>query len=300
MELRHLRYFVAVAEERHFGRAAARLHMAQPPLSQQIRQLEAELGTTLFARTTRRVEVTPAGELLLVRARRILADVEGAAVDVARVERGEVGRLAVGVTGSATYELLPAIATELRAELPDVELELHGEMLTPAQVEALLAGTLDVGLLRPPVHTPDLVVQVIRQEPLVVALPAEHPLVGDRPVPLADLAGDRFVSYPSHFRSVMHEATEAACRRAGFTPQVVQEAGETATLVSLVAAGIGVALVPASVQHLRITGATYRPLVDGGEVALAVASRSGDPSPVLARFLARVQTLVGLRPVPGG
>ena len=145
-----------------------------------------------------------------------------------------------------------------------------------------------------------LVVQVIRQEPLVVALPAEHPLVGDRPVPLADLAGDRFVSYPSHFRSVMHEATEAACRRAGFTPQVVQEAGETATLVSLVAAGIGVALVPASVQHLRITGATYRPLVDGGEVALAVASRSGDPSPVLARFLARVQTLVGLRPVPGG
>jgi len=299
MELRHLRYFVAVAEERHFGRAAERLHMAQPPLSQQIRQLEAELGARVFARTTRKVELTPAGELLLARARRILADVDAASVDVQRAERGEVGRLSVGFTGSATYELLPSIATALRAELPDVELELHGEMLTPAQVNALLSGTLDVGLLRPPVHSPDLAVHDIRREPLVVALPADHPLVGDRPVKLTELAGDPFVTYPSHFRSVMHDAAEAACRKAGFTPRVAQEVGETATLVSLVAAGIGVALVPASVQHLRITGAVYRPLAGSTqEVALAVASRVGDPNPVLQRFLGRVRAMVGLRPVP--
>lgn len=299
MELRHLRYFVAVAEERHFGRAAQRLHIAQPPLSQQIRQLEAELGTRLFARTTRKVDLTPAGELLLTRARRILADVGAAAIDVQRAERGEVGRLAVGFTGSATYELLPSIATALRVELPDVDLELHGEMLTPAQVEALLSGTLDVGLLRPPVHSPDLTVHVIRREPLVVALPVDHPLVGDRPVSLAELAGDPFVTYPSHFRSVMHDAAEQACRRAGFSPCVAQEVAETATLVSLVAAGIGVALVPASVQHLRITGAVYRPLAGSTEeVALAVASRSGDPNPVVERFLGRVRALVGLRPAP--
>jgi DNA-binding transcriptional LysR family regulator len=299
MELRHLRYFVAVAEERHFGRAAERLHMAQPPLSQQVRQLEAELGIRLFDRTTRRVDLTPAGELLLDRARRILDDVDAVSIDVGRAERGEVGRLAVGFTGSATYELLPSIANALRTELPDVELELHGEMLTPAQVEALLSGTLDVGLLRPPVHSADLEVHVIRREPLVAVLPVGHPLAGDRWVKLAALADDGFVSYPSHFRSVMHDAVEAACRKAGFTPVVVQEVAETATLVSLVAAGIGVALVPASVQHLRITGTTYRPLAGSTEeVALAVASRANDPNPVVGRFLGRVRALVGQRPVP--
>jgi DNA-binding transcriptional LysR family regulator len=125
------RYFVAVAEEGHFGRAAGRLHLAQPQLSQQVRQLEAELGVRVFARTTRKVELTPAGELLLAPARRILADVDTASVDVQRAERGEIGRLSVGFTGSATYELLPSMATALRAELPDVELDVHGEMLTP-------------------------------------------------------------------------------------------------------------------------------------------------------------------------
>ncbi|HZD65492.1 MAG TPA: LysR substrate-binding domain-containing protein, partial [Acidimicrobiales bacterium] len=282
MELRHLRYFVAVAEERHFARAATRLHIAQPPLSQQIRQLEAELGTPLLTRTTRKVELTPAGELLLERARRILTEVEGASVDVARAERGAVGRLAVGFTGSATYELLPSIAHALRSELPDVKLELHGEMLTPAQVEALTAGTLDVGLLRPPVRSPHLWVQVIRREPLVAVLPTGHPIAGERSLKLAKLASEPFIVYPSDFRSVIHDAVELACHKAGFEPQVAQQASETSTLVSLVAAGIGVALVPASVQHLRITGAIYRPLAGTTEeVALAVASRVDDPNPVL-------------------
>lgn len=300
LELRHLRYFVAVAEERHFGRAALRLHMAQPPLSQQIRQLEGRLGTQLFARTTRRVELTPAGELLLERARRILADVEGTAVDVQRAKRGEVGRLAVGFTGSAMYELLPLIAISLRSQLPDLQLELHGEMLTPAQVEGLLDGTLDAGLLRPPVRSGGLDMHIIRREPLVVALPSGHPRSADRSVEIDALSREPFITYPSEYRSVVHDAVDAVCRNAGFEPRVVQEAAETATLVSLVAAGIGVALVPASVQHLRITGAVYRPIsADTEWVALAVASRSGDRNPVLQQFLRRVRTLAGeLRPLP--
>jgi DNA-binding transcriptional LysR family regulator len=300
VELRHLRYFVAVAEECHFGRAAERLHMAQPPLSQQIRQFEGALGVELFRRTTRKVELTPAGALLLERARRILGDVEIAAVDVGRAERGELGRLAVGFTGSATYELLPRLAAALRSELPGVELELHGEMLTPAQVEALLAGTLDVGLLRPPVGSPDLAVHVIRRESLVAVLPSDHPAARRRSVRLADLAGEPFVSYPSHFRSVVHDAVEMACGKAGFSPIIVQKVSETATLVSFVAAGIGVALVPASVQHLRITGAVYRPLMGRAEeVALAIASRVDDPSPVVRQVLSRVGAWVGgVRAVP--
>ncbi len=152
VELRHLRYFVAVAEERHFGRAADRLHIAQPPLSQQIRRFEAELGEPLLYRTTRSVELAPAGEVMLERGREILAAVDAAIEDARRAARGEYGRLAIGFTGSSTYALLPALAAALRRELPGVVLDLRGELLTPAQVERLLDGTLDLGLLRPPVH----------------------------------------------------------------------------------------------------------------------------------------------------
>src|SRR3954468_21650042 len=156
MDLRHLRYFVAVAEERHFGRAAERLHMAQPPLSQQIRRLEAELGAPLLHRTTRSVELAPAGEVLLVRAREILAAVDGATEDARRAARGEFGRLAVGFTGSATYALLPRLAVALRHALAGVVLALRGELLPPAQVAGPLDGTLALGLLRPPVREREL------------------------------------------------------------------------------------------------------------------------------------------------
>ena len=156
MELRQLRYFVAVAEERHFGRAAERLHIAQPPLSQQIRRFEAELGEPLLYRTTRSVELSPAGEVLLERAREILAAVDSAIDDARRAARGEYGRLAIGFTGSSTYEMLPSLAAALRHELPGVMLDLRGELLTPAQVAQLIDGTLDLGLLRPPVHEREL------------------------------------------------------------------------------------------------------------------------------------------------
>src|SRR4051795_1726976 len=176
MELRHLRSFVAVAEERHFGRAAERLHIAQPPLSQQIRRLEAELGAPLLYRTTRSVELAPAGEVLLMRAREILSAVESATEDARRAARGEFGRLAVGFTGSATYATLPVLAGALREALPGVVLDLRGELLTPAQVAGLLDGSLDLGLLRPPVRERELEVEILRREPLVAGLPEAHRL----------------------------------------------------------------------------------------------------------------------------
>jgi len=294
MELRRIQYFIAVAEECHFGRAAARLRMAQPPLSQQIKQLEAEMGVTLFTRSTRKVELTASGERFLDRAREIMLAVQDAVDEAGRVAEGMLGTVAIGFTGSATYELLPSLARVLRAELPGIELRLRGEMLTPDQVAALLDGTLDIGFLRPPVRSPDVDVRVLRREPLIAVLPESHMLAVRLNVKLSDLRDEPFITYPSHNRSVVHEAVIEACQRSGFTPAKVHEVGETSTLVSFVAAGLGVALVPASVQHLQITGARYLPLAGNTqEVELALATRMDDRSPHVARVRARAESLIG-------
>jgi len=294
MELRHLRYFVAVAEECHFGRAAERLHIAQPPLSQQIRQLEAELGVQLLTRSTRRVELTPAGARYLERARTILAGVDAAGEEAALVADGRTGRVAIGFTGSATYELLPRLSRTLRLQLPNLELDLRGELLTPSQVTGLLDRTLDVGFLRPPVRVPEIDLHPLRREPLVVVLPESHPQAAQTQVRLTDLAEEPFISYPSHHRSVVHDAVLDACQAAGFTPRAT-EVAETSTLVSFVAAGLGVALVPASVQHLRITGAEYRPLAGASPmVELAVATRQGETSPAVRRVLELAREVIDL------
>jgi DNA-binding transcriptional LysR family regulator len=286
VELRHLRYFIAVAEERHFGRAAERLHIAQPPLSQQIRRLETELGEPLLYRTTRSVELSPAGEVLLERGREILAAADAAIDDARRAAHGEYGRLALGFTGSSTYEMLPSLAAALSQELPGVALDLRGELLTPAQVTRLIDGTLDLGLLRPPVRERELKIEVLRSEPLIAVLPKSHPLADSDAVPLEQLKDEPFVTYPSHFRSVLHDAVEDACEAHGFKPRAAHEVAETATLVSFVAAGLGVSLVPASVRHMTVRGAIYRPLFkDSTQVELAAAWRRDDSRPVLARAL---------------
>lgn len=291
MELRHLRYFVAVAEECHFGRAAQRLHIAQPPLSQQIRQLETALGVQLLTRSTRRVDLTPAGARYLERARAILADVVRAGDEAALIADGRIGRVAIGFTGSATYELLPSLSRRLRALSPDLVLDLRGELLTPSQVTGLRDGVLDVGFLRPPVRDPEIEVHPLRREPLVVVLPEAHPLTSHDEIALADLAAEPFITYPSHHRSVVHDAVLDACQAAGFTPHA-SEVAETSTLVSFVAAGLGVALVPGSVQQLRITGAAYRPLAGiAPTVELAVATRRGENSPAVRRVLALAREL---------
>jgi DNA-binding transcriptional LysR family regulator len=286
VELRHLRYFIAVAEERHFGRAAERLHIAQPPLSQQIRRFEEVIGEPLLFRTTRSVQLAPAGEVLLERGREILAAVDSAVEDARRAARGEYGRLAIGFTGSCTYAMLPALAAALGKELPGVVLDLRGEMLTPAQVARLVDGTLDLGLLRPPVTERAISLEVLRSEPLLAVLPESHPLASSEAIPLELLEGEPFVTYPSHFRSVVHDAVEDACAAHGFKPTAAHEVAETSTLVSFVAAGLGVSLVPASVRNMTIEGAVYRPLVrDTTRVELALAWRRDDDRPVLERAL---------------
>ncbi len=292
MELRHLRYFVAVAEECHFGRAAERLHIAQPPLSQQIKQLEAELGVQLLTRSTRRVDLTPAGEQYLARARSILANVDAAREEAELIRDGRMGKVTIGFTGSATYELLPQLSRMLRSELPELEMDLRGELLTPSQVAGLVNGSLDIGFLRPPVHAPEVEVHPLRREPLVVALPESHPLAGRAHVILSDLADEPFITYPSHHRSVVHDAVLDACQAAGFTPRAT-EVAETSTLVSFVAAGLGVALVPESVQHLRITGAAYLSLAGTAPtVELAVATRRGETSQAVHEVLAVARRLI--------
>jgi len=292
MELRHLRYYVAVAEECHFGRAAARLHIAQPPLSQQIKQLEGELGIQLLVRSTRRVELTPAGERYLTRAREVLAAVDDAGTEARRVANGDVGTVKIGFTGTATYELLPVLSKALRTELPGVDLELRGEMLTPSQTEALMEGRIDVGLLRPPVGDVDIVTRVLRHEPLIAALPDGHRLASTSHVSIADLRDETLVGYPSAHRSVIHDAVQEACRDAGFTPRAT-EVAETSTLISFVAAGMGVALVPRSVQHLHITGATYRPLTGTPPtVTLAIAMRRDESDPAVQRAAEVIARLV--------
>ncbi|QIX28085.1 LysR family transcriptional regulator [Nocardioides sp. JQ2195] len=289
MELRHLRYFLAVAEELHFGRAAERLHMAQPPLSQQIRQLEAELGVALFTRTTRQVALTPAGARYLERTRAVLAAVDQAGVEAGRVAAGEVGRVSIGFIGSATYSLLPKLARHLRATLPDVECEVKGEMLTPEQVHALRDGTIDVALMRTPVPHQDLVVEVVRREPLVVALSSQHPLAEAEVVSVGDLRDEPFVTYPSEHRSVLHDTVLAACQRAGFSPHTAVQAAETSTLVVFVAAGLGVAMVPESVGALQLAGVTFRPLAEKTSVELAIGWHPERRTPAVDRVLEQLR-----------
>jgi DNA-binding transcriptional LysR family regulator len=287
MELRHLRYFQAVAEERHFGRAAERLHMAQPPLSQQIRQLEAELGVTLLDRNTRKVELTPAGAAYLERVRVILAEVDEAATRAQRVAAGLEGRLVVGCVGSATYSLLPTFARAVREALPGIDLAFRGEMLAPDQVAALGAGRIDLALLRPPVDDPALQVSLLRRDRLIVALPQGHRLAARARLRVRDLRDEDLIVHASHGRSVMYGTVEELCREAGFVPRVRHEVAETSTLVTLVAAGLGAAVVPEPVSSLGIPGVTYRPLAArSARIDLLAAVRRDDDSAALRRALA--------------
>ncbi len=291
MEIRHLRSFVVLADERHFGRAAARLHIAQPALSQQLQQLEREVGTRLLDRSTRRVDLTDAGRLLQGRAADVLAALDRTAADLALVGAGRAGTVRLGFVGTATYDVLPQVARRVRAEHPELHLELSGELLGPALLDAVHDGALDLAVLRPGSGPPPpgLVVDRLRTEPLVAVLPSTHPAAGAARVELADLlsdpAGRTLVTHPSGRRSTMQPLVLEACREAGLDPERLEllEVGETGTLVVFVAAGLGIGLVPASVRALRLDGVAYVPL--GGrvpEVPLALAHRD-DAGPAVTR-----------------
>ncbi len=295
MDLRHLRYYVAVAEELHFGRAAERLHMAQPPLSQAIRRLETELGVELLHRSTRRVDLTEAGRAYLERARAILDEVDQAADLARRVAAGVVGHLAIACVGSVTYSLLPTLSRQLSAALPGVDFSFRGEMLAPDQAEALRTGAVDVALLRPSAADPSLAAHLLRRDRLVVALPVDHPLAGRRRVRAADLAGTDLIMHAADRRSVMHDVVLRVLRDAGVEPRIRHLVGETSTLVTLVAGGLGAAVVPEPVTALTLPGVVYRPLVQPATtVDLAVAHRADRSEPHLVRTMEVIRQL--LRP----
>jgi DNA-binding transcriptional LysR family regulator len=291
--LRHLRHFVTVAEERHFGRAAERLHMAQPPLSQQIRRLEAELGVELFVRTTRRVDLTPAGTVYLERARDLLAAVDEAAREARLAAAGVVGHLTIGCVGSVTYSVLPVLARRLAEELPGIECSFRGEMLVPQQVEALRDRSIDLALLRPPVADGSLQVTTLRRDRLVAAVPEGHRLAGRTEVRVADLEDTDLIVHSADRRSVMYDVVRRLCRDAGFEPLIRHEVGETSTVVTLVAGGLGVAVVPEQVRALALDGVVFRPLVRPvTSVDLAVAHRAERDEPHLSRTLEVIREVV--------
>ena len=285
MELRHLRYFVVVAEELNITRAAKLLQMAQPPLSQQIHQLEEELGVTLFHRSKRRIELTDAGQVFLEEARRTLVQAEHARRMAQRAQRSEIGRLVMGFVSEATYDLLPSMLQAYRARFPQVEIVLR-EMTTMQQVQALQKGSIHLGQLRPPIPETGLSLQIVRQEPFIMVLPPTTRFVPDERLPLSALSEEAFVLFPRAISPGVHDQVISLCNQAGFSPTIVQEATELHTILGLVAVGIGVSLLPASARLLRSQGVVYRVLPQTGtRASTALAWRQDARSSVLFTFL---------------
>ena len=303
MELRHLRYFLAVAEELHFHRAATRLHISQPPLSQQIRALERELGVTLLERNRRRVTLTAAGEVFRDDARTILAAVDRATDRARNVARGAVGTLSIGFVGSAMFSpTLPEILREFRDGHPDVELVLR-ELPTVAQMNALVAGELDLGVIRGPMPEGELDAQLelltIQREHLIAALPAEHPLAARRRLRAESLRGETFVILTRREAPGLFAGLASAMGEAGGLPDDVLEVAEMQTIISLVSAGFGVSLVPASVGQVDRSGVAFRPLAGPTPtIELSLAWRSGSGSPVRDAFVAMARAAGGGRRRP--
>jgi len=288
MEFRHLRYFVVVAEERHFTRAAERLGIGQPPLSLQIQRLEREIGATLFRRLSRGVELTAAGELLLDNARHILSMVERTCTDVQRLSRGEMGHLRVGFAGATYFQpLVPAIIREYRAQRPDVVLSPE-QSNTPSLVERLLEGCVDVAFIRPPIESADeLDVELLVKEDMVVALPHVHPLVRiGAPVSLSALAEETFILFPRSIGAGLYDAITSACQRAGFLPKLGQEAPQIVSITPLVGAGFGVSVVPHSTTQIQTDEVVYLPIAGNAPKApISLAWRRRNPSPAVRQFL---------------
>ena len=288
MELRHLRYFVAVAEELNFTRAAARLHIGQPPLSMQIRDLEGEMGVRLFERTQRRVALTPAGQCLLEHAYRILGGVREAVEAAQRAARGELGELRVGFTSSLPFtDLLPDALHAYRRRFPAVRLQLS-EMFTPEQFGALARGELDVGFVRlQGGRAPDgIALREIARNPLRLVVNASHRLARAAAVSFAELRDEDFIGFPADVGTDLPAVLRGLCRQAGFEPRIVQTAREATTQIGLVGAGLGVAVLPAPLETVRMARVRYLPIIDAdAQFRLAVATVKGAPSPLLQGFL---------------
>ena len=292
-DLWQLRYFIAVAEQLHFGRAAASLHISQPPLSRAIRALEERLGMALFVRNRRKVELTPAGVRLLEDARRTLGQLERTVLELRGMASGERGRLRIGFVSLADYGVLPSLLKSYKAARPGVQLALR-EMLSPEQSLALAAGELDFGLLLPPVSEIEgLEHLVVQRERFVVALPARHRLAaGHGSLAMSELAGESFVMVPREIAPGLYDIVSGLAARAGFSLNVAQEAIQMQTVVSLVSSGLGAAVVPGSLANLGRRGVVYRRLSDRHPMLeLWLAWRRGATGVAATEFVAQARSL---------
>ena len=283
IDLRQLRSFVAVAEELHFGRAAQRLGMAQPPLTQQIQKLEGALGYRVFARQSRKTTLTEAGAVLLDEARRILLEVDQAIVHTRRAGRGETGQLTVGTPPSVMLTRLPAIIRKYRERFPAVRFVLR-EMSTSAIAAGLLAGTLDIGFLREVNACGALPLETILRESVVAVLPATHSLAAAPRLRLRQLAKEPFVLFPPQVGAAFYDKLISFCVDAGFTPRVLQEATQWQSVVTFVETGLGVSIALAGVQKFRWKGVVYRRL-SGLETTVSVCWQNARDSGAIAAFL---------------
>lgn len=287
---RLLRQFIAVAEELHFGRAAMRLHMAQPPLSQAIKHLEELIGVQLFTRSKHFVALTPAGSAFLIEARELLAHEQRAIDSARRASTGLIGRITIGFVGSVSYELLPKILRNFRSQFPSIHVDLR-ELTSTEQIESLRAHKIDLGIVRLPLNNAaDMSVRTIDRERFVAVLPKDHRLAAASVVRLEDLADETFMIFPPEKIPSLHAKFLLACEEAGFSPRVTLEAWQMASMVSLASAGVGVVLLPAQVRNSPHAGVVYKDLSnqsDHLELKIAIAWRPDD-------FSAGVQSLLSV------
>ncbi|WP_169569841.1 LysR family transcriptional regulator [Sneathiella limimaris] len=264
-DIRQLRQFIAVAEEKHFRIAADRLHMTQPPLSMAIRKLEEELGVILLSRTRKKVELTSAGQVFLKGAYETLERMEALEKDTKRAAQGLIGKLSIGFSGSAIYEALPVSIRRFRRSYPHIQLDIT-EMSTLSQIEAMLKGNLDIGLLRPPISNDSLfVLYPLRVEQMVIAMPTTHPLARAKKIHLQDFADEDFITFAPETSPNLHNLVFKACADAGFIPRISQTAPQIQTHISLASAGLGVALVPECASRITHPNVTFRYFEDDGE-----------------------------------
>jgi DNA-binding transcriptional LysR family regulator len=293
MELRHLRYFIAVAEELHFSKAAERLHIAQPPLSQQLQQLEAELGVQLFHRKTKRqVQLTEAGKVFLQEAYALLGKLETAVALTQRVGRGQTGQLRIGFTSLVIYDLLPLILREFRQQYSEVELVLL-ELTTSQQEQALNDSRIHVGFAHPPLEDERLSYHCIHSESLVVALPSTYSLAQQEHITVRSLLCEPLIMFPRYLAPGLYDRIMSLFQQGNIPPNVTQEAVQMQTIIGLVSAGMGMAVIPSSLKNLQRSGVVYRPILEKAPVIeTAVIWQQDSLTPIVENFLQFTQKFV--------
>lgn len=293
-DLNQLRCFVTVAEELHFGRAATRLNMTQPPLSRQIQILERIVDVTLLDRTSRSVRLTPAGRSFLTEARRILKLAETASQVARRIAMGKTGSLKIGYTAAAAYGFLPELISACGARLPEVDFSLK-EMVSGEQLEALTSGQLDAGLLRPPIGRPEIAMKRVLAEPLIAAIPRRHRLASVATVSISDFDNEPFVMYSPHESRYFHDLLVAQFSKADVLPRYVQHVGQIHSILAMVRAGLGVAIVPAAAANFKMSDVRLKPLQQRGSapVELYIAWQRDNENPLLPTFVEIAADIAG-------